>query len=178
MEQSEPEIIEQAKKDPAQFRPLYDKYFRQILLFVMHRVGDKQNASDITSQVFLSALLKLEDFVYKGLPFSSWLYRIAINECNQFFRTSQKQRLVVLDQQVIDSLAEEMGDRSAGHINFDRLAAAIQQLEPDDVQLLQMRFFESMAFREIGEVLDITENNAKVRLYRLLDKLRTKMGLK
>lgn len=178
LEQSESELIEEARKDPAKFRPLYNKYFHRIFLFVYHRVGDKENAADITSQVFLQALLKIKDFVYKGLPLSAWLYRIAINECNQFFRASQQQRLVILDHQTINHLAEEIGEHYPEDLNFEGLKKVVQKLNPDEIQLLQMRFFESMAFKQIADILAITENNAKVKLYRVLDKLRIKMGLK
>ena len=57
--QEEESLIHQSQADPEAFRPLYEKYFKRIFLFVHHRVGDKDLTSDITSQVFLKALLKI-----------------------------------------------------------------------------------------------------------------------
>nr|MDQ3072000.1 sigma-70 family RNA polymerase sigma factor [Bacteroidota bacterium] len=54
----------------------------------------------------------------------------------------------------------------------ERLLQSLQQLEENELQLVEMRYFEKRPFREIGEILDITENNAKVKLYRVLDKLK------
>ncbi|MTI23401.1 RNA polymerase sigma factor, partial [Fulvivirga kasyanovii] len=151
---------------------------KQIFLFTYHRVGDKQNAADITSEVFLKALEKIEGFVYKGLPLSAWLYRIAINECNEYFRKSRQQKLIVLNQATIERLVEEMGEKTSEGTNFQVLANAMRRLDDQSVQIIQLRYFEAMPFKEIGQVLDITENNAKVRLYRAIAKLRLKMGLK
>jgi RNA polymerase sigma-70 factor (ECF subfamily) len=48
----------------------------------------------------------------------------------------------------------------------------IKQLPEDDLQMVEMRFFEKRAFKEIAEILNITENNAKVRMYRILERLK------
>ena len=47
-----------------------------------------------------------------------------------------------------------------------------QELPEDELQLIEMRFFEKRSFKEIGEILEITENNAKVKTYRILEKLK------
>lgn len=84
----ENEIIEAAKNDPVQFKPLYEKYFKRIFLFVYHRVEDRDITADLTSQIFLKAMQRMHQFKFRGLPFSSWLYRIAINECTTSERTN------------------------------------------------------------------------------------------
>src|ERR1041385_1203338 len=74
----EERIIEEAKKDPASFKWLYETYFKRIFLFIYHKVESRNEASDLTSQVFLKAMQRLHQYQSRGLPFSSWLYRIAI----------------------------------------------------------------------------------------------------
>ena len=59
---------------------------------------------------------------------------------------------------------------------LDALMNLLHTLEEEALQLIEMRFFEEMSFKEIGYILEITENNAKVRTYRLLDKLRNAMS--
>ena len=83
---NEEEVLTLSRTDPEAFKSIYTKYFKKIFLFVLHRIGEKQISADITQQVFLKALMGLSKFQFKGLPFSAWLYRIAINECNDFFR--------------------------------------------------------------------------------------------
>lgn len=173
VEHTEEELIDAAKTDPRNFEPLYRLYFKRIFLFVFHRVADKALAKDITSQVFLKALSSIGSYSHQGLPFSSWLFRIAINECNGHFRKKSVTHTVVLDEHHFHLLTDEISlgtddDRK-------RLRAAIKGLKHEEVEMIELRFFEEMKFQQIAEVMGITENNAKVRMYRILDKLREKL---
>src|ERR1051325_10679376 len=86
---SEMELIREAKQDSSKFAPLYKKYFEQIFLFVLKRVESEDTAADITSQVFLKALINLSKYREMGLPFSSWLFRIARNEVYDLFHQAK-----------------------------------------------------------------------------------------
>ncbi|HWY97869.1 MAG TPA: sigma-70 family RNA polymerase sigma factor, partial [Bacteroidia bacterium] len=100
---SEQKEIEAAKADPARFEVLYNKYYEPILQFVYKRVEGKEAAFDITSQVFLNAMLKLSQFKFMGTPFSSWLYRIALNEINMLYRKDKIQRSIKVDESELKS---------------------------------------------------------------------------
>lgn len=164
-------LIEQAKSNPAAFEPLYRRYFEHIFRFVYQRMDDVDTAKDITQMVFIKAMEKLNKYEDRGLPFSSWLYRIAFNELTQHFRNNSKNRCLNLDDAGLDNLMEEMNeDRYEPYL--DKLVEVMSQLEPENEALLEMRFFEKRSFKEIAEILDLTESNAKVRLYRLLDKVK------
>lgn len=172
----EEELVQAAQQNPRNFEPLYQRYFRRIFLFVFHRVGEKSLAQDITSQVFLKALSNIRSFSFRGLPFSTWLYRIAINECNMHFRKKQTSHTIILDEEHFQLMAEEMSMDFGEHQAV--LGKALQSLDHSELTLIELRFFEDLKFAEIAEVLGITENNAKVKLYRILEKLRKKMNLK
>jgi len=75
----EEDLIRKSATNPESFRPLYEAYFKKIFLFILHRVGEKEIAGDLSQQVFLNALSNIGRFEFRGLPFSAWLYRIAIN---------------------------------------------------------------------------------------------------
>ena len=175
LEQSEEDLVAEAKKDPEKFEPLYNRYFKRIFLFVFYRVKDKNTAADITSQVFLNALSNLPSYTYKGLPLSSWLYRIAINECNAYFRDKGKWQYILLDQVNYLVLTEEMS--LFDETKKPQLKKALMRLETSELQPIELRFFESLSFKEVGEILGISENNAKVRVYRAIGKLRKLMKL-
>ena len=166
------EIIRKAKCDPADFRPLYEKYFKCIYLFVLHRTADKEVSADITSQVFLKALSALAKYQSRGLPFSSWLYRIAINECNSFFRKNKNVRIVVLDDEHSEKIYEEMfGDNLVDELRR-RLPGILQRLKPDELQLIELRYLEERPFKEVADILNMTETHAKTKTYRTLDKMK------
>lgn len=169
--QSEHEIVEAAKKDPAKFEPLYRKYHEQIFRYVYQRLDDQDLAYDTTSQVFLKALTNLYRYEFRGVPFSSWLYRIAMSETNNLFKKRKAQRAVNIDSVQIYELIDEadVDDRDE---KYQLMIEAIGELKDDDLNLIEMRFFEKRPFKEIAEILGITENNAKVKTYRILDRLQ------
>lgn len=163
--------IQRAKKDPASFGPLYSKYHEQIFRYVHQRMDDSELAFDVTSQVFLKAMNNLHKYEYRGLPFGSWLYRIAKSELYQAFRDKKGERTVNIETVHLFEMMEEM-DEDQSEINKKKLFKAMSSLKEDALQLIEMRFFEQRSFREIGEILDITENNAKVKCFRALEKLK------
>jgi RNA polymerase sigma-70 factor, ECF subfamily len=170
--ENEQKLVEKAKQNSEAFRPLYEHYYKPIFLFVLGRMGDKELTADLTSQVFLKALQGIGKYTDQGLPFSAWLYRIAINEINMFFRKQKHERFVTLDAEMLINLHEELtSDLSAEHLQ-GRLTAMLQKLSETELHILELRFFERLSFKEIAEILTITEVNAKVRVYRTLDKLK------
>ena len=174
----EPDQIRAAQRDARAFQPLYERYHPAVLRFVYRRVDSESLAADITSQVFLKVLLHLKRYRVTEAPFSAWLYRIALNEIRQFFRHSTQVRKVVIDERLLNELRSEDQEASENaETLLTTLTQAIATLDPEEVNLLELRFFEQRAFREIGFLLEITENYAKVKTYRLLDKLRQRMQL-
>jgi len=164
--------INQAKQDPAGFKPLYDRYFRNVFLFLLRRLGDKDLAGDLTQQVFLKALLNINKYEIRGIPFSVWLFKIALNHLNEYYRKSKHIRSVVLEEAALENLYEEM-TADQRYVDLERqLPSILQKLDLSDLQLIELRFFESRSFHEIGQLLGITENHAKVKTYRTLDRMK------
>ena len=91
---SEEKLILLAKKDRKNFKLLYTKYFEKIYLFLLRRAENEDLAQDLTQQTFVKAMLNIEKFEFKGFPFSSWLYRIGLNELNLYYREKKKKRSV------------------------------------------------------------------------------------
>ena len=169
---NEEEVIRKAKVDPKAFREIYEKYYKTIFLFILHRLGDRELTADLTSQVFLKALLRLGKFQFLGLPFSSWLYRIAVNECNDFFRKTKRARLVVLEEHHAETLYEEMFGNETMHELTAKLPMILSRLKQDELQFIELRFLEGRPFKEVASILNISETYAKVKTYRTLDKMK------
>ncbi|MBA4055185.1 MAG: RNA polymerase [Marivirga sp.] len=170
--QDEESLILKSQADPEAFKPLYEKYFKRIFLFIHHRIGEKALSADITSQVFLKALLNLNKFSFRGLPFSAWLFRIALNECNDFFRKSKRHRLVTMEEGMVDHLYEELTAETRLEDLRQRLPFILEKLDADELQIIELRFFEQRPFKEVADILGITETYAKVKVYRILDKMK------
>lgn len=164
--------VTQAKSDPTKFDPLYRKYYSPIVRYLLQRSDDPDQAYDIASQVFVKALKNLGQYEFRGVPFGSWLYRIAKSELYQQFREKQSSKTVRMDNIQIASFDELFSDQSENEQNRSRLLKALQELKQDQLKLIEMRFFEQMSFKEIGDQLGLTENNAKVKTFRAVEKLR------
>lgn len=168
--------VQAAQKNPAAFRVLYSRYYEPIFRFVYQRTSDESLTADLSSQVFLKAMQNLHKYSYKGVPFSAWLFRIASNEIAQHFRKTKKNRVVTIEDQNISDIEDEYEDKAELEVNIGILKEVIQHLKPEEVQILELRFFEKRAFKEIADILDITENNAKVKIYRLLQKMKKRFS--
>lgn len=173
LEQSEELLIVEAKRNPRKFEPIYNRYFEKIFKAILNRVGDKQTAADLTANVFLKAINKIKNYDYKGFSIYSWLFRIALNECNEHFRKTGKTIFVVIEPEHLTNLTEEISIYDQEEIA--RLYKALSLLKSADLELIRLRFFEGLPFSDIGQVLNINEGNCKVRLYRALEKLKSIM---
>ena len=169
--QEELVIIKEAKDNPERFGPLYQKYHEQIFRYIYQRMDDEHLAFDVTSQVFIKALKNLHKYEYRGVPFSSWLYRIAKSELYQAFRDRKARRTVNVESMHIFEMVEEFEEEDSS-TNKKKLLQCLSLLKDGDLQLIELRYFEKRSYREIGEMLEITENNAKVRTFRALERLK------
>jgi RNA polymerase sigma-70 factor (ECF subfamily) len=139
---------------------------------VHRRIGDKETSADITSQIFLKALVNLKKYESRGLPFSAWLFRIAINECSDFFRKMKKERLVSIDSAGVGMLFEDLTVEYGIEDLYGRLPQMLLKLSADELQIIELRYFEQRPFREVADILGISEIYAKVKVYRTLDKMK------
>jgi len=164
-------LIERAKSNPNHFGPLYSKYHDAVFRYVAKRVDEEEIAYDITSGVFVKALTNISKYEYRGIPFASWLFRIAKSELYQSFRDKKAEKTVCLDKVVLGQFLEEVEEDNSEEMRA-RLVKAISKLKPAQIELIEMRFFEKRSFREMGEILGLTENNTKVKTFRTLNKLK------
>ncbi len=163
--------IVDAKLNPNKFGPLYKKYHAKIFNYIDRRIQNKDLSSDITSQVFINAIQRIKNYENKGYSFGAWLYRIAHNELCQEFRNVQKNKLVDLEEKHIDLLqfSDEIQDREERIL---LLRKALKKMKFKYLQIIELRYLDEFSFKEIGLQLNISENTAKVRCFRALEKLK------
>lgn len=164
--------VEAAKADPARFGVLYDKYYKPIFVFIYRRTENEEVTADLASMVFMKAMMNIKKYEFKGVPFSAWLFRIAVNEVNMYFRKSNADRVISLEKADISTIIDDI-EKDNTEETQQQVMSALSHLPEEAVQLIELRFFEKRSFSEVGDILGITENNAKVKVYRILDKLKT-----
>jgi RNA polymerase sigma-70 factor, ECF subfamily len=170
------QLIGLSKKNSAHFGVLYERYFELIYRFVFKRIGgDEDKAGDITQLTFLKAMNNLSKYEDRGFPFSSWLYRIAQNEINLFFRKNKKMVEVEVNESKLNVICTE---NDFEEINLEELILAINNLKSEHQDLIELRFFQELSFKEIADIYQISEANAKMRIYRILEKMKQNWTIK
>jgi RNA polymerase sigma-70 factor (ECF subfamily) len=183
---NEKELIERARVDPRAFGELYDTYYPKISGYVYRITGDYSLAGDITSETFLKAFLAMGSFKWKGISISSWFFRIATNELNQFFRRQRYTPRTMTDLGVPELIAwdnrhalghesNETVARMDGLEEFEGVRRLLQTLPPVYQQVIALRYFEDLSIRDIGQILKKKEGTVKSLLSRGLDKLKKMM---
>lgn len=163
--------MQAAKEDKKKFRPLYDNYYEIVFRFIYQRTGNETITTDIVSEVFYKALENINRYEFRGLPFSSWLLRIAHNETIKHYRKISKARVVKLETKHLQNLTSEENENNLEELK-PLLLKALKELKIGDLQLIEMRFFEGRPFKEMAEILNKKESAVKMKVYRILEKLK------
>jgi len=168
---SEEKDIKRAKKDLKHFNVLYDRYYVRIFQYIYQRVQTESQAADITSETFIKAMENLPNYKFMGVPFASWLFRIARNEVYLQHKQNKNVRQVNYSTENVTDIAEEINEDVPN--KTDILIKAITQLTDEETELIEMKYFEKRSYAEIGSILKMTTNNAKVKTFRVVQKLKT-----
>jgi RNA polymerase sigma-70 factor (ECF subfamily) len=179
----EKELVRQAQKAPDAFAKLYDQYYPKIFGYILRRTANLEAAQDITSETFFNALSKLWQFRWRNISFSSWLYKIATNEINQYFRKAEYKKSVSLEElqeQGFEPISShdpeseliEAQEQLKQHQEFLEIQGKIVRLSAKYQEVIALRFFEQKQIKEIAEILGKKEGTIKSLLYRAVEKLR------
>src|SRR5579863_2168882 len=166
-------LVEAAQKDTGRFAELYEINFERVYAFVARRVGDRDAAEDLTSEVFHKALANLRRFEWRGAPFAAWLLRIAANAIAD--RASRVGRELAVDN------PPELGAEATAEVDLEevehraRLFRLVEQLPADQRRVIALRFAEEKSIREIAQALGRTEGAVKQLQFRALQNLRAEI---
>jgi len=164
-------VAEAAKEDPHAFAALYEKYYSGVYRFIYHRVGNPSDAEDITSAVFMKALEALPAYRTQRNSFAPWLFRIARNAVIDFYRRRKP-------HQSVDGIEPEAdhGDpveHTLGNEKRVELRTLVEDLSPDQRDVVLMRYAADLSFSEIASALGKKEPAVRMLLHRGLRKLKT-----
>ena len=140
-------------------------------MFIFKKLQDEDITGEVCSLTFLKAMSNLEKYEDRGFPFSSWLYRIASNEVNQYFRKNKKNITVEVNEHSLTEIVEEL-DIENKEEQIALVLKAIEELPLEKSQLIELRYFEELSFKEIASIFAITEANAKMRIYRIIETIK------
>ena len=179
---AEEELVKRAQHNRETFGELYELYYTRIFNFSLRRTANVQLAMDITSATFLKALREIKKFSWRDVPFSAWLYRVAGNEINDYYRRQgrREERLedaaqLVDATQFSDEIAEAE-EELGRHEEYLLLHEKVAELPQIYQEVIALKFFERKKIREMVGILGKKEGTIKSLLHRGLEKLREKMA--
>ena len=157
--------------DADAFGRLYDMHVDRVYRHVYYRVGNNEDAEDLTQQVFLRAWQAIGRYKKTSSPFLAWLMRISHNLIIDFYRS--KKDKAYLDSEIVANDSDSYPERVA-EAEFDQqqLRRVILQLPGEQQQVILMSFIEGFSYTEIASAIGKSEGAIRVILHRALKKMR------
>jgi len=182
------ELIRAAQKgDRSAFDSLVRRYDRSVLRLALHMLGNEQDAQDVHQDAFIKAYRHLSNFRFE-CSFYTWLYRIVTNLCLDQLRRrkSRREDPSTVDDgsgESIDLLANLTDGRASANparelerkSMSEAIQSALNELTPRERMVFELKHYQGLKLRTIGEMLSTTEETAKNTLFRATRKLRARL---
>jgi RNA polymerase sigma-70 factor, ECF subfamily len=187
--EDEHDLIREAQQGSrSAFDTLVRQYDQAVLRLAMHLTGSEQDAQDVHQEAFLKAYRYIGNFRFE-CSYYTWLYRIVTNLCLDHLRRRKSRRedqAVMIDAsgEQIDMLSNVSDDRSMANPDRElerkflgeKIKAALDLLTPRERMVFELKHYQGLKLRTIGEMLNTTEETAKNTLFRATKKLRANLA--
>ena len=164
-------LIEAAQRDPLRFAELYENNFERVYAFIAYRIRDRQEAEDLTAEVFHRALAGIQRFEWRGVPFSAWLLGIAAKMLADHWEKLGKVQEIPTDELELAGIDAAVEQRAM-------LFQLVDGLPEDQRKVIVRRFVDQRSIREIAQELGRSEGAVKQLQFRALETLRKQMRSK
>ena len=168
----EKELVTKARHNPRFFGQIYAEYYPKIFRYALKRIGDVRVAEDITSETFFKAINNLNKFKWINVSFSAWIYKIATNEINYYFRRGKYKHysLELLTESGFEPAAqtdleteiENLEAQLQSHKDFLFIQGELKKLPVKYQDVIALRYFENKKVNEIAEILGKKGRNGKI----------------
>jgi RNA polymerase sigma-70 factor, ECF subfamily len=160
--QDEESLVRRAQENDSQaFAQLYEAYFDRIYRYISMRIRNETEAQDLTQQVFLKLLKSISSYKSRGVPFSSWLYRIAHNLVIDFFRQQNKKATVDIEGLPLPDTGEDPQHMMEKQIDIEELKVATKKLTQAQQEVMALRFTSEMSIAECAQIMGKSEGAIK-----------------
>jgi len=179
------ELVRRAQReDKEAFEELIRRHTNRVFAVAAGILHRREDVEDISQQVFVKAYFSLKRFDQRA-AFSTWLYKITVNECWDLLRKRKVRPLVyeadLSEEQAKQLMASDQGAPDRPDVSEtlearQQVALLLEGLEERDRMMLILKEVEGFAIEEIAEVLDLNSNTVKVRLFRARKKIISRVG--
>lgn len=174
--QDEESLVRRAQQgDTAAMTLIYEANFDRIYRYIALKIGDRTEAEDLSQQVFLNACQSIKNFTFKGMPFTSWLYRIAHNQVVDHLRKKTRRPADPLPEM------EPAGNDDPVKtielkLEMETLAKAAEKLTHSQREVISLRFAAQMSIAEVAKTMGKTEGAVKALQHSAVAALRRLMA--
>jgi RNA polymerase sigma-70 factor (ECF subfamily) len=163
----EKKFLQLTRIDPEQFRFFYEKYHDVIFNYIFLKTEDYELAGDLTGDVFLEALTKLDEFTWQGYSFGAWLFHIARRTVGRHYRRAVHPAESVFETNRIKANAQPTpGQETVRSQDMHLVRQCMRQLSPDKNDALVFHYWLDMTVKDIAVVMKTSESNVKKHLVR------------
>ncbi len=162
---------EQKARYAAELSGLYEEYYDRITRYVFVHIGGKDDAEDIAGEVFLKALKSLDSYQERGIPMQAWLFKIAHNMVVDYLRKKSKFRTQDIETDMLP-VDEDPAAIAENNFEMEKVQQAMQQLSPDQRQIIGLRFMGGLASKEVASIMNKTDGAVREMQRAAIEKLR------
>ncbi len=165
-----------AKVKSEDFAQVYDDYYKRIYNYMRYRLGKRELAEELTSQVFERSFRKLKSYNPEKASFAAWIFAIAHNTVTDFYRARRRKYWVSLEA-IWDKVSPEPGPEEVAVKKEERekILKALSSLEEREREIIAMKFAGGLKNTTIAELMGLTDSNVGVILYRSMKKLQKEL---
>jgi RNA polymerase sigma-70 factor, ECF subfamily len=157
--------------DRAALEDLYLLHFDRVYSYLHMSVGSRHDAEDLTTQTFMKMLEAIRRFEWRSAPFSAWLLRIAHNLAMDHFRANRRWQPEEDVSESADGEECSAEEQALASLGETRLLTLIEQLSPEQRQVLTLKFVYRFSNGEVAAILGKTEGAVKSLQHRALASL-------
>lgn len=156
------------------FWEIYEEYIDQIFAFILRKTSDRECAEDLTSQVWIKTMRRLENYEEKeGASFASWLYSIANNTVIDYYRTQKG--ILDIDEVILRWVSEDLGQVIDDKEKLREVQDFLKDLKPIEEEVVVLRLWDELSYKEIAEVTGKKEDNCKQIYKRTIEKIQANL---
>ncbi len=155
------------------FTTLYEEHMAYVFRYINYRLGNRNEAEDLTSVVFEKALAAFHRYDSNKAAPQTWLLTIARNTVTDYFRKSSKRKPMPLDNAVgVESLDPPPPEQTERREEYEQLQVCLAMLPQREQEIISLKFGGELNNRQISSVVGLSENNVGTILFRAICKLR------
>lgn len=168
--------LDKEKSKEKDFTYIFETYYKRIYNYIYYRINCNEDAEDLTSEVFEKVMIKINTYSEDKSPFEVWLFAIARNIINDYFRRLKKRKIFSIDKlKKLISTEKNPEDTFIKSETNNELLKALNILNTKERNIVAFKFGGNLKNKEIAEIMEVTESNVGVILYRTMKKLKKEM---